>query len=64
MFPVFEGGLIAVTKASKNTFLASAAFKKTYDSMVAYRADAYLWAQFAEYTLDTFMMGQQRARAL
>ena len=42
----------------------NAAFKKVYDALVAFRADAYLWAQFSEYTFDTFMMGQQRKRAL
>ncbi len=42
----------------------NAPFKKIYDAMTAFRADAYLWAQFSEYTFDTFMMGQQRKRAL
>ena len=42
----------------------NAAFKKIYDSMVAFRADAYLWQQFSEYTFDTFMMGQQRKKML
>jgi TRAP-type mannitol/chloroaromatic compound transport system substrate-binding protein len=32
--------------------------------MMAFRADAYLWAQFSEYQFDTFMMGQQRAKNL
>ncbi|WP_444455482.1 TRAP transporter substrate-binding protein [Rhodobacter capsulatus] len=36
------------------------AFKKIYDSMVAFRADHYLWTQVAEYNYDTFMMIQQR----
>ncbi|ETD80004.1 TRAP transporter substrate-binding protein [Rhodobacter capsulatus] len=35
-------------------------FKKIYDSMVAFRADHYLWTQVAEYNYDTFMMIQQR----
>jgi TRAP-type mannitol/chloroaromatic compound transport system substrate-binding protein len=42
----------------------NAAFKKVHDSMMAFRADAYLWAQFSEYQFDTFMMGQQRAKNL
>ncbi len=42
----------------------NAAFKKIHDSMMAYRADAYLWSQFSEYTFDVFMMGQQRNRKL
>jgi len=32
--------------------------------MVAFRADEYLWFQLSEYTFDTFMMGQQRKKAL
>jgi len=37
------------------------AFKKIYDSMVAYRGTAYLYWQVPEYNFDTFMMLQQRA---
>jgi TRAP-type mannitol/chloroaromatic compound transport system substrate-binding protein len=40
---------------------ANADFKKIYDSMIAYRADAYLWFQVSEYTADTYMMTLQRA---
>jgi TRAP-type mannitol/chloroaromatic compound transport system substrate-binding protein len=36
-------------------------FKKVYDSIVAFRKDAYLWAQVSEYTYDAFMMTQQRS---
>ncbi len=39
-------------------------FKKLYDSQLAFKRDAYLWAQVAEYSYDTFMMIQQRAGAL
>ncbi|WP_088346192.1 MULTISPECIES: TRAP transporter substrate-binding protein [Rhodomicrobium] len=39
-------------------------FKKVYDSIVAFRKDAYLWAQISEYTFDSFMMAQQRAGKL
>ncbi len=35
-------------------------FKKIYDNQLAYKKDAYLWAQLSEYTYDTFMMIQQR----
>ena len=38
----------------------NAAFKKIYDSQQAFKKDAYLWAQIADYTYDTFMMIQQR----
>jgi TRAP-type mannitol/chloroaromatic compound transport system substrate-binding protein len=46
------------------------AAKETYaeiagtNAMMAYRSDAYLWAQFSEYQFDTFMMGQQRKKML
>ncbi|MGQ4273598.1 TRAP transporter substrate-binding protein [Terrihabitans sp. B22-R8] len=42
----------------------NAAFKKIYDSMVSFRADAFLYQQVAEYTFDTFMMLRQREGAL
>jgi TRAP-type mannitol/chloroaromatic compound transport system substrate-binding protein len=54
----------AAFKAANETYAeingTNAAFKKVYDSMVAFRKDAYLWAQFSEYQFDTFMMGKQR----
>lgn len=37
-----------------------ASFKKIYESQQAFKKDAYLWAQIAEYTYDTYMMIQQR----
>ena len=40
------------------------AFKKIFESQVAFRKDAYLWAQIADYTFDTFMMQQQQAGRL
>lgn len=39
-------------------------FKKTYEDQLAFKKDAYLWAQLGEYTFDTFMMIQQRAGKL
>ena len=39
-------------------------FRKVYSDQVAYKKDAYLWMQLAEYTFDTFMMIQQRAGKL
>ncbi|MEO8531182.1 MAG: TRAP transporter substrate-binding protein [Deltaproteobacteria bacterium] len=35
-------------------------FKKIKESQDAFKKDAYLWAQIAEYNYDTFMMIQQR----
>ena len=58
----------AAFKAANDTYAeivgTNAGFKKIYDSMTAFRADAYLWAQFSEYTYDAFMMGQQRKKLL
>jgi TRAP-type mannitol/chloroaromatic compound transport system substrate-binding protein len=39
---------------------ANPTFKKIYDNQLAFKKDAYLWAQISEYTYDTFMMVQQR----
>jgi TRAP-type mannitol/chloroaromatic compound transport system substrate-binding protein len=39
-------------------------FKKIYEDQLAYKKDAYLWAQIGEYTFDTFMMIQQRSGKL
>ena len=52
------------TRPMPKSTRTNAAFKKIYDSMAAFRADAYLWQQFSEYTFDTFMMGQQRKKML
>jgi TRAP-type mannitol/chloroaromatic compound transport system substrate-binding protein len=56
--------LAACYKASIDTYAeitaSNAAFKKIYDSQLAFKKDAYLWAQVSEYTFDTFMMIQQR----
>ncbi|NJM30081.1 MAG: TRAP transporter substrate-binding protein [Rhizobiales bacterium] len=58
----------AAFNAAKTTYAdisgSNAAFKKVQDSMMAYRADAYLWQQVSENTFDTFMMGQQRKKML
>jgi TRAP-type mannitol/chloroaromatic compound transport system substrate-binding protein len=40
------------------------AFKKIFDSMMAFRAETYLYQQVPEYTFDTFMMIKQREGAL
>ncbi len=42
----------------------NAPFKKIYDSQQAFKKDAYLWAQIAEYNYDIFMMQQQQAGKL
>jgi TRAP-type mannitol/chloroaromatic compound transport system substrate-binding protein len=58
----------ACFNAAKETYAeiagGNAPFKKVHDSMMAYRADAYLWQQVSENTFDTFMMNQQRKKML
>ncbi len=53
------------TKESCNEIAAkNPVFKAMYDSLMAYRADAYLWQQVSEATFDNFMMAQQRKKNL
>lgn len=42
----------------------NADFKKSYEAMKAVRAGNFLWFQLSEYTMDTYMMIQQRKKAL
>jgi TRAP-type mannitol/chloroaromatic compound transport system substrate-binding protein len=59
--PILEACYKASVEVYNETSAANADFKKTYDSMVAFRGDQYLWWQVAEYGFDTFMI-RQRAR--
>jgi TRAP-type mannitol/chloroaromatic compound transport system substrate-binding protein len=56
--------LAACFQAASDTYTeivgSNESFKKIWDSQSAFRRDAYLWSQVAEYTYDTFMMVQQR----
>ncbi len=54
----------AATETYAEITAVNPTFKKIYDDMIAFRKDAYLWAQLAEYSYDTFMMLQQRADKL
>ena len=60
--------LEACYKASQEMYAeitaANPAFKKIYDSQQAFKKDAYLWQQVAEYGFDTYMMIQQRQGTL
>ena len=38
------------------------AFKKIYDSYVAFRNDGYLWHQVADYTMDSYMIRYRNAK--
>ena len=66
--PFPQDVLEACFNAAKETYAeisgTNAAFKKIHDAMMAFRADAYLWSQFSEFTFDRFMMGQQRKKML
>ncbi|MDP9138325.1 MAG: TRAP transporter substrate-binding protein [Pseudomonadota bacterium] len=66
--PFPQAVLEACFNAANETYAeinaVNAGFKKIHDSMMAVRADQYLWFQLSEYTFDTFMMGQQRKKLL
>jgi TRAP-type mannitol/chloroaromatic compound transport system substrate-binding protein len=66
--PFSQDVLAACFDAANATYAeisgSNAAFKKIFDSVTAFRKDAYLWAQLSEYNFDTFMMLQQRAGKL
>jgi TRAP-type mannitol/chloroaromatic compound transport system substrate-binding protein len=66
--PFPQDVLEACFNAAKETYAemnaSNAPFKKIHDAMMAFRADAYLWAQFSEFQFDQFMMGQQRKKLL
>ncbi|BBF93488.1 TRAP transporter substrate-binding protein [Blastochloris tepida] len=59
--PVMEAAYKAANEVYAEVTAANPEFKKIYDSVVATRADQYLWWQVAEYTYDTFMI-RTRAR--
>jgi TRAP-type mannitol/chloroaromatic compound transport system substrate-binding protein len=66
--PFSQEILSAAYEAAKATYAeigaANPTFQKIYDHQLAFKKDAYLWAQLSEYTFDTFMMIQQRANKL
>ena len=57
---VLQAAFDASTATYTEIMGSNAAFKKIFESQMAFRKDAYLWAQISEYTFDTFMMIQQR----
>ena len=60
--------LAACFDAAKESYAEIAAknatFKTMHDSLMAFRADAFLWQQVSEATYDNFMMAQQRKKQL
>ncbi|MFN5996185.1 MAG: TRAP transporter substrate-binding protein [Paracoccaceae bacterium] len=61
---VMEAAYNAATSTYDEISATNAPFKKIYESQQAFKRDAYLWAQIAEYNYDVFMMGQQQAGKL
>ncbi|HEX2656056.1 MAG TPA: TRAP transporter substrate-binding protein [Xanthobacteraceae bacterium] len=53
---IMDASLKASAEVYKEVSAANAQFKKVYDSMVAFRAEQYLWWQVAEYANDSFMI--------
>ena len=66
--PFSQEILAACFDAANQTYdemmASNADFKTIWESIVAFRKEAYLWDQVAEYNFDTFMMIQQRAGKL
>jgi TRAP-type mannitol/chloroaromatic compound transport system substrate-binding protein len=60
--PIMEAALKAANELYAELSAKNADFKKTYDSMVAFRADVLPWWQLNEYAYDTFMV-RTRGRA-
>jgi TRAP-type mannitol/chloroaromatic compound transport system substrate-binding protein len=58
---VMEACLKASNEVNAETSAANPFYKKTWESIAAFRNDAYLWWQVAEYSYDTFMI-RSRAR--
>jgi TRAP-type mannitol/chloroaromatic compound transport system substrate-binding protein len=60
--------LDACLKAADETYAemgtGSADFKKVWEHYKAFRADQFLWQQLTEYTMDSYMMIQQRKQKL
>ena len=53
---IMEACLKASQEVDAETSATNAEYKKVLDSQKAFRADAYLWWQVAEYGYDTFMI--------
>jgi TRAP-type mannitol/chloroaromatic compound transport system substrate-binding protein len=59
--PVMEACLKASNEVNAETSAVNADYKKVWESVAAFRNDAYLWWQVAEYGFDTFQI-RTRAR--
>jgi TRAP-type mannitol/chloroaromatic compound transport system substrate-binding protein len=61
---IMEACFNAANKTYEEISAQNADFKTIYEALKAFRGDQYLWFQVSEYTFDTFMMSQQRKKAL
>ena len=61
---IMDASYQAALKIYGELSAANATFKKVYDQQLAFKKDAYLWAQFSELSYDQFMMTQQRNNKL
>ncbi len=61
---ILSAAFDAANKTYAEVSAGNADFKKVYDSIMAFRKDAYLWNQLSEATYDGFMMQMQRAGKL
>ncbi|PZQ99673.1 MAG: ABC transporter substrate-binding protein [Cereibacter sphaeroides] len=61
---VLSASFDAANKVYAEIMATNATFKKIKESQDAFKRDAYLWMQIAEYNYDTFMMVQQQAGKL
>jgi TRAP-type mannitol/chloroaromatic compound transport system substrate-binding protein len=62
--PVLDACFAAANEVYNDISSKNADFKAVYDHMRAFRAEAYLWQQISEQTYDSYMMIQQRKKAL
>jgi TRAP-type mannitol/chloroaromatic compound transport system substrate-binding protein len=61
---ILEGAYQAALQTYAELSAKNPAFKKIYDDQLAFKKDAYLWDQVAEFTYDYFMIRQQSAGKL
>ena len=61
---VLDACLIAANETYAEMSAENADFKKIWEHMKAFRAEQFLWQQLTEYTMDSYMMIQQRKQKL
>ena len=61
---VMEASFEAAKQTYDEISATNANFKKAFESMAAFRGESYLWWQLSENGFDSFMMNQQRKKAL